>query len=113
MLTPPRELDLATLDRHFTVRGHDALLGALAPPLLARVEQRAPLVTISLLAETDTDRSDLARGHVDMSLGSSVPEGTQTPYEVLGEDRMTLAMRRGHPMAGRRLILERLAAMDH
>src|ERR1700733_10052650 len=37
VLTPPRALDLAKLDRHFTVRGHDALLGALARPLLAQV----------------------------------------------------------------------------
>jgi len=113
VLTPPSRLDLATLDRHFTVRGHDALLGALAPTLLARIATRAPLTRLSLLAETDTDRPDLIRGQVDLSLGSTVPDRTEISYEVLGRDRMVLALRRGHPMAGRRLTLERLAEMDH
>ncbi|MEV6849923.1 LysR family transcriptional regulator [Actinoplanes sp. NPDC051411] len=113
VLTPPQELDLATLDRHFTVRGHDALLGALAPPLTSSLRTKAPLVKVSLLAETDTDRPDLARGHVDLELGSTVPDRTGISYEVLGRDRMVLALRRGHPMAGRRLTLERLAELDH
>jgi DNA-binding transcriptional LysR family regulator len=113
VLTPPRELDLATLDRHFTVRGHDALLGALAPPLLSHLSRTAPLVTIGLLAETDTDRPDLTRGHVDLELGSTVPDRTEISYEVLGRDRMVLALRSGHPMADRRLTLQRLSEMDH
>lgn len=113
VLTPPKELDLARLDRVFTIRGHDALLGALASPLVARVGAAAPRATVSLLAETDTDRPDLTRGHVDLELGSAVPDRTGLSYEVLGSDRMVLALRRGHPMAGRRLTLERLAEMDH
>lgn len=113
VLTPPRGLDLKSLDRHFTVRGHDALLGALAPALLARLAADAPSTRISLLAETDTDRPDLIRGQVDLSLGSTVPDRTEISYEVLGQDRMVLALRRGHPMAERRLTLERLAELDH
>jgi DNA-binding transcriptional LysR family regulator len=113
VLTPPRELDLARLDRHFTVRGHDALLGALARSLISRLDSAAPLVKVSLLAETDTDRPDLTRGHVDLELGSTVPDRNEISYEVLGDDRMVLALRRGHPMAGRRLTLQRLAEMDH
>jgi DNA-binding transcriptional LysR family regulator len=113
VLTPPLELDLATLDRHFTLRGHDALLGALAPPLISSLRTKAPLVKVGLLAETDTDRPDLTRGHVDLELGSNVPDRTEISHEVLGRDRMVLALRRGHPMAGRRLTLERLAELDH
>ncbi len=113
VLTPASRLDLTTLDRHFSVRGHDALLGALAPPLIARVAALAPRVRLSLLAETDTDRPDLTRGHVDLELGSTVPERPEIAYEVLATDRMVLALRRGHPMARGRLTAERLATMDH
>ena len=35
VLTPPRTLDLDALDRVFTIRSHDALACALAPPLTA------------------------------------------------------------------------------
>jgi DNA-binding transcriptional LysR family regulator len=113
VLTPPRDLDLSTLDRQFTVRGHDALLGALAGHLISQLSEKAPQSKVSLLAETDTDRPDLTRGHVDLELGSTVPDKTGISYEVLGKDRIVLALRRGHPMAGRRLTLQRLAEMDH
>jgi DNA-binding transcriptional LysR family regulator len=113
VLTPARGLDLTGLERHFAVRGHDALLGALAPPLLARIPSVAPQVTVSLLGETDTDRPDLLRGHVDLELGSSVPERPEISHEVLATDRMVLALRRGHPMARRKMTLERLAELAH
>jgi DNA-binding transcriptional LysR family regulator len=113
VLTPPRDLDLSALDRQFTVRGHDALLGALAPHLISQLSEEAPQAKVSLLAETDTDRPDLTRGHVDLELGSAVPDRTEISYEVLASDRMVLALRRGHPMAGRRLTPQRLAGMDH
>jgi DNA-binding transcriptional LysR family regulator len=113
VLTPPKELDLSRLDRHFTVRGHDALLGALAGFLIDKLDEAAPLVTVSLLAETDTDRPDLIRGHVDLELGSTVPDRGEISFEVLGEDRIVLAMRRDHPLAFKALTLRRLASMDH
>jgi DNA-binding transcriptional LysR family regulator len=113
VLTPPKELDLTRLDRHFTIRGHDALLGALARALIATTSEKAPGVKVSLLAETDTDRPDLTRGHVDLELGSTVPDRTEISHEVLGRDRIVLALRRGHPMAARRLTPERLAELDH
>src|ERR1700727_1713040 len=42
VLTPARTLDLATLARVFTICGHDALAGALAPPLTAAIGAAAP-----------------------------------------------------------------------
>ena len=51
VLTPPRILDLGTLDRVFTIRGHDAPAAALAPPLTAAAGAAAPRVQLRLLAE--------------------------------------------------------------
>ena len=57
VLTPPRTLDLATLDRVFTIRSHDALAAGLAPPLTSATGAAAPGVQIRLLAEPSADGS--------------------------------------------------------
>lgn len=111
VLTPARRLDLAGLDRHFTVRGHDALLGALAAPLIARASAAAPNVRLSLLAESAADQPDLIRGRIDLEVGAREPERPELSHEVVGTDRMVLALRRGHPLAKGRLTVERLTEM--
>lgn len=42
VLSSRREIDLATLERVFTVRWHDALTAACGPALVAAVHRRAP-----------------------------------------------------------------------
>ncbi len=42
VLAPSRELDLATLERTFTLRWHDALVALSGPALLAAVREQAP-----------------------------------------------------------------------
>src|ERR1700678_1075139 len=42
ILEPARELDLARLERTFSIRANDVLLTALAPRLLAEVTRQAP-----------------------------------------------------------------------
>jgi DNA-binding transcriptional LysR family regulator len=77
VLTPPRTLDLDALDRVFTIRSHDALAAALAPPLAAALAA-APGVQVRLLAEPSADVADLARGHTDVEIGAAGP-ATRSP----------------------------------
>ncbi|MFE2182090.1 LysR family transcriptional regulator, partial [Streptomyces sp. NPDC059455] len=111
VLTPVRRLDLAGLNRHFTVRGHDALLAALAAPLIARVGATAPNIHLSLLAESSADRPDLARGQVDLEIGADEPGRPEISSEVVGTDRIVLTLRRGHPLAKGRVGLDKLVRM--
>ncbi|MBB4780854.1 LysR family transcriptional regulator [Streptomyces rapamycinicus] len=111
VLTPVRRLDLAALNRHFTVRGHDALLAALAAPLIARVGATAPNIRLSLLAESSADRPDLARGQVDLELGANEPRRPELSSEVVGTDRVVLTLRRAHPLAKGRVDLDKLVRM--
>src|SRR5689334_10435207 len=46
VLTPRQELDLATLERTFTLRCHDTLATAFAPPLLQVVADQTPGVRL-------------------------------------------------------------------
>jgi len=79
VLTPPRTLDLDTLDRAFTIRGHDALASALALPLTTAIAQAAPHIKIRFLAEPAADVSDLARGHTDLEVGAKGKPVTTRP----------------------------------
>lgn len=113
VLTPVRELDLATLDRTFTIRCHDALVFALARTLTAAVERAAPGVRIRLLAEPAGDVADLARGHTDLEIGGAEPTRPEIATENLGGDRLVLVCRATHPLADGDLTPERLAEADH
>jgi DNA-binding transcriptional LysR family regulator len=112
VLTPPRILDLGTLDRVFTIRGHDALVAALAPPLTAAAAA-APRVQLRLLAEPSADVTDLARGHTDLEIGATGPSRPEIAAEIIGTDHMVAVFRDGHPLAGADLTPQRLAAADH
>jgi DNA-binding transcriptional LysR family regulator len=112
VLTPPRTLDLHTLDRVFTVRSHDALACALAAPLTA-VAAAAPGVQVRLLAEPSADVADLARGHTDVEIGAAGPTRPEIAAETIGADQMAVIVRAGHPLAEGELTPERLASADH
>jgi DNA-binding transcriptional LysR family regulator len=113
VLTPPRTLNLDALDRVFTIRGHDALACALAPPLTAMTGAAAPGVQIRLLAEPSADVADLARGHTDLEIGATAPSRPEIAAETIGTDRMVAIFRAGHPLADGELTPERLADAAH
>ncbi|MCA2218918.1 LysR family transcriptional regulator [Jidongwangia harbinensis] len=112
-LHPEGDLALAALERTFTVRGHDALIAAIAPHLLNRVLQRAPGVSVRLLAEASTDTNDLRHGRVDLEIGSAAPELPEVVGETIGEDHLVAAMRSGHRLAAGTLTVEGFASADH
>ncbi|MDP9794255.1 DNA-binding transcriptional LysR family regulator [Catenuloplanes nepalensis] len=112
VLSPARDLDLAALDRVFTLQCHDALTTALAPPLLAGVAAAAPGVRLRFLAEAAVDTDELRHGRVDLEIGAAVPALPEIRHETLGRDRFVVAMRRDHPYRGG-LDLASYAAQPH
>lgn len=106
LLAPARELDLTTLERTFTVRCHDAVAAAMAPPLLAAVRGLAPGVRVRLLAEANVDTDELRHGHVDLEISAGGPAPPEVNTETIGLDRLVVAMREDHPLAGGVLVLD-------
>lgn len=113
ILEPKRTLDLGTLQRAFTIRGNDALTTAIAPHLLAAIQRAGRGLSVRLLAETDIDTNDLRHGMVDLELSSTMPVLPEINHEMLGDDRLVVAFRPGHPCAGAPLTAGRFAAADH
>lgn len=106
-------LDLSRLERVFTLQCHDAIATAIGAPLLARMRQAAPRVTLRLLAEAPTDTSDLRQGNVDLELGATTPSHRDIAHQVLGQDRLVVAMHARHALAGRKLTARAYAAAEH
>ncbi|MFD5921906.1 LysR family transcriptional regulator [Kitasatospora sp. NPDC058201] len=113
LLSAQQELDLAALDRVFTVRWHDALTAACGTALLTAVRHRAPGVRLRLSAEPGTDDAELRRGEVDLESSSSAPTLPDIRHRLVGTDRLVVAVRPGHPLSEGPLDVERYAAAEH
>ncbi|KJK45410.1 LysR family transcriptional regulator [Lentzea aerocolonigenes] len=112
VLAPSRELDLAELDRTFTVQCHDALASSLVPVLVGRIAQQAPGVRLRVLAENSADTDDLRHGRVDLELGGGRPALPEFRSETLGTDPLAVVMRVDHPCTDH-LDLPSYAAQPH
>lgn len=111
VLAPSRELDLAELERTFTIQCHDALASSVVPALIGRIAERAPGVRLRVLAEHSADTDDLRHGRVDLELGGGTPELPEFRSETLGTDPLAVVMRSGHPCT--ELDLRAYAAYPH
>ncbi|MFF3015723.1 LysR family transcriptional regulator [Streptomyces sp. NPDC057939] len=113
LLSARQELDLATLERVFTVRWHDALAAACGSALVTSVHRQAPGVQLRLPAEPGTDTPELRRGEVDLESSSNAPTLPDIRHRLVGSDRLVVAVRPGHPLAEGPLSLEHYAAAEH
>jgi DNA-binding transcriptional LysR family regulator len=113
LLSPRRELDLAVLERTFTITGHDVALSVVSAPLLAATSAQAPGVVLRLLAEGPEDTPDLARGQVDLELSGTRRQTPSVRSEPVAAVAAVVAMRAGHPLSRGPLSPARYAAARH
>lgn len=113
LLSAHQELDLAALDRVFTVRWHDALTAACGTALTTAVHRQAPGVRLRLSAEPGTDDAELRRGEIDLESSSSRPTLPDISHRLVGRDRLVVAVRPGHPLTETLTSLESYAAAEH
>ncbi|MFG2721683.1 LysR family transcriptional regulator [Streptomyces sp. NPDC048416] len=113
LMSAQQELDLASLERVFTVRWHDALTAACGAALITAVHRRAPGVQLRLPAEPGTDTPELRRGEVDLESSSGRPALADIRHRLVGKDRLVVAVRPGHPLTEGPLDVARYAAAEH
>ncbi|MFT3717650.1 LysR family transcriptional regulator [Pseudorhodoferax sp.] len=113
VLARQRRFEPAEMERSFTIQCHDALACALGPAWLASLRRAAPRSSLRVLAEASMDTPELRQGQVDLHIGATIPTQADLLHAILGEDRLMVAMRPEHPLAGRRLTVRSYAAADH
>ncbi|GHB50283.1 LysR family transcriptional regulator [Streptomyces cirratus] len=114
VLAPSRELDLATLERTFTLRWHDSLVASSGPALLSAVRAQAPGVRLRFLAESSIDTPELRRGEVDLEANANPPGAPDIRTESVGETRLVVVVRQGHPLTRVKTVTaKRYAAAEH
>ncbi|MFJ7592332.1 LysR family transcriptional regulator [Streptomyces sp. NPDC097617] len=114
VLAPSRELDLATLERTFTLRWHDSLVAMSGPALLAAVRTRAPGVRLRFVAESSTDTPELRRGQVDLEANANRPSAPDIRAENVGETPLDIAVRPERPRTRVRAVTaQQYAAAEH
>ncbi|MFE1951628.1 LysR family transcriptional regulator [Streptomyces sp. NPDC059524] len=114
VLAPSRELDLATLERTFTLRWHDSLIALSGPALLSAVREQAPGVRLRFVAESSTDTPELRRGEVDLEANANRPSAPDIRTESVGETHLVVVVRQDHPLTRlKTLTAQQYAAAEH
>ncbi len=106
-------LDLAALDRTFTIRTNEGFLAVFSASLVAAVTEAAPRVRLRFAPKPDKDARPLREGSIDLEIGvpgASAPE-VRTKF-ILRDDFIGVA-RVGHPLLTHQVTPERYAACGH
>jgi len=99
VLGPARtELDVASLDTTFTVRGGESFVEMLSSALVATIGKAAPRVRLRFVPKHDTDPYGLREGQIDLEIGRRVTSGPEVCARLLFRDKYVAVARRGHPI---------------
>lgn len=92
------ELDLATLQRTFTLRANDGFVEAFTALLIADAAVRAPLVRLRFVPKSEKTSSYLREGLADLEIGVASGMGPEVRLQALFRDRFIGVVRKGHPL---------------
>jgi DNA-binding transcriptional LysR family regulator len=114
VLRPVEALDLAKVNRTFTLRVGDGFIENFGPALLARVSAEAPGVRLRFVPKPNKDTGPLRDGSVDLDTGViGRTTGPEVRAQALFRDRLIGVVRMGHPLSDGPITPERFAAGRH
>ena len=114
VLRPAHALDLAQVERTFTLRTSEEFVENFGPVLLARIAREAPGVRLRFVSKTDKDSTLLRQGSVDLETGVVDPDASpEVLTQALFRDRLIGVVRSGHPLSQGDISAERFALGRH
>jgi len=119
VLSPPvKVLDIASLEKSFTLRTSEGFLERFLVPLVTAVRRVAPYVRLRFAPKPDKDTRPLREGPVDLDIGVLAHAGPGTPgpeirTRFLFRDTVVGAVRPDHPLLSQAITPERYAACEH
>ena len=108
-----RALDLAVLERVFTIRANEGFVEAFAARLVGAVTQAAPGVRLRFAPKPDKDVRPLREGLVDLEIGVLGDTGPEVKIQSLFQDHFVGIVRKGHDLASGEITASRYAACGH
>jgi DNA-binding transcriptional LysR family regulator len=107
-------LDIASLERTFTIRANEGFVAALSASLVAAVTEAAPRVRLRFAPKPEKDARPLREGQIDLEIGVLGAFAPEVRRQSLFRDRFVGVARIGHPLlSGTDITPERYAACDH
>ncbi|MDB5431881.1 MAG: transcriptional regulator, LysR family [Caulobacter sp.] len=114
VLTPNvRHLDLASLERTFTIRASEGFLEVFAAALVAAVTPIAPRVRLRFAPKPNKDADSLRDGAVDLEIGVLGTSAPEVRTRFVFRDAFIGAVRTGHPLLTGPITPERYVAYAH
>ena len=114
VLRPAVAIDIARLERSFTLRASESFIEVFAARLVSRVTAEAPGILLRFAPRPDRDMQALRDGLVDLEIGAHSETAPELKVQSLLRDRLVAAMRDGHPLTLREMVTPELyAACGH
>ena len=115
VLTPDvSRLDVASLERTFSIRASEGFVAALSASLVATITEAAPRVRLRFAPKPEKDARPLREGQIDLEIGVLGAFAPEVRTQSLFRDRFVGVARVGHPLlSGSDITPERYAACDH
>lgn len=105
-------LNLATLERTFTIRANEGFVELVGAPLMEVIARTAPHVRIQFLPKPDKDARPLREGVIDLEVGVLGTAAPELRTRLLFRDRFVGICRTGHPLLTR-VTAKRYAGYRH
>lgn len=105
-------LDIATLERTFTIRSNDSFVELVGASLMAAITETAPHVRIRFVSKPDKDARPLREGTIDLEVGVLGTAAPELRTRLLFRDRFVGICRTGHPLLTR-VTAKRYASYQH
>ncbi len=112
-LRPAAAIDIAGLERTFTLRASESFIEVFAARLVSRVTAEAPGVLLRFAPRTDRDAQALRDGRIDLEIGAHAETAPELKVQKLLGDRLVGAVRDGHPLLRETVTADRYAACGH
>lgn len=113
-LRPASALDLARLDRTFTLRSSEGFVETFGAMLITRAAARAPGVRLRFMAKPERDSTPLRDGTVDLETGVVGPDlGPELRVQALFRDRFVGVVRPGHALLEEPVTASAYARASH
>jgi DNA-binding transcriptional LysR family regulator len=106
-------LDVASLERTFTIRANEGFIECFSAPLVAAVGEAAPRVRLRFAPKPVKDALPLREGRIDLEIGVLGAFAPEVRTQSIFRDKFVGAVRVGHPLLTGPVTPERYAACKH